>query len=236
MKLQLRQIVLPLGDFSLELDLELNAPVTGIAGPSGAGKTSLLELIAGLRVPSRARVVLDDTVFCDTAAGQSLAVPARRVGYLPQDLALFPHLTAGRNILFGHQPDPSAGTAFAVNHVIEVLEIDGLLNRRITELSGGEKQRVALARALMIAPRILLLDEPLASLDPELKSRLIPFLQRIRDEFRVPILYVSHDPTELEMLCSEVILLHRGRVVARREAGADSRGELRKHAIEPPFA
>jgi molybdate transport system ATP-binding protein len=210
--LALRRIELPLADFTLEIDVEVRGRIAALFGPSGAGKTSLLDVIAGLRRPRSAFIALDETVLKDTAA--SIDVPARErgIGYVPQDLALFPHLSVARNVSYG--ATPQSPKAFSAEHVIEVLEIAPLMPRRVTQLSGGEKQRVALARALMRAPRLLLLDEPLASLDASLKSRILPYLLRVRDEFHVPMLYVSHDSSEVNALCDEVLKVERGRLVS----------------------
>ena len=134
----------------------------------------------------------------------------RGVGYVPQDLALFPHLSVRKNLIYGHRPG-NASPGISLEHVAEVLEITPLLDRSIGALSGGQKQRVAFARALLSSPRLLLMDEPLASLDQDLKLKIIPYLQRIRDEFKVPMLYVSHSPDEVVALCDQVILMRDGK-------------------------
>jgi molybdate transport system ATP-binding protein len=218
-KLQLKNIVLPLADFALEMDVELTGQATAIFGPSGAGKTSLLELIAGLRRPESAYIALDDQLFTDTARGISMPSRERQMGYVPQDLALFPHLTAGKNILYGAKTDLSGGSAFDFENVINVLELKSLLHRNIAELSGGEKRRVALARALVSKPQLLLLDEPLSNLDEPLKARIVPYLARIREEFRVPMLYVTHDEREVLGWCDEVFEMSRGKVIPRASKG-----------------
>ena len=210
MKLTLRNLRLPLADFTLALDAEMSAPVTGIFGPSGAGKTSLLDLIAGLRRPDSAHIALGETILTDTAARLFIPTHRRAIGYVPQDLALFPHLSVRRNLLYGH--DAKADATITLDPVVEIVEIGSLLDRQISAISGGEKQRVALARALLAAPRLLLLDEPLASLDHPLKRRLISYLRRIREEFKIPMLYVAHDPEEIRALCDEVIVLEKGRI------------------------
>lgn len=215
MKLRVQQVKLPLAEFALELDFALEQFPAAIFGPSGAGKTSLLDLIAGLRQPAQARIELGETVLTDTQTGTHLPPRKRNIGYVPQDLALFPHLSVRQNILYGAKPDGADNSVFRAGHVIEVLEIESLLARAVNHLSGGEKQRVALARALISAPQLLLLDEPLASLDTALKSKIIPYFHRIRDEFRVPMLYVTHDRDEVLALCQEVLLLDRGRIVKR---------------------
>lgn len=213
MSLRLKKISLPLARFNLEVDVEICGRVTAILGPSGAGKTSLLDLIAGLRTPHFALIQLGGDILTDTA--EKIRVPTHRrgIGYVPQDLALFPHLSVRQNLLYGCRSGPATGSLFAWEHVIEVLGIRSLVPRNVTGLSGGEKQRVALARALLASPRLLLLDEPLASLDAPLKSKIIPYLARIRDEFQVPMLYVTHDRFEAAALADEVVVLVNGQVV-----------------------
>lgn len=215
MKLTVQQVRLPLEEFTLELEFTLEQFPAAIFGPSGAGKTTLLDLIAGLRHPTQAHIQLGDTILTDTRAGIHLPPRFRNIGYVPQDLALFPHLSVQQNILYGTKPDTSHDSLFQQEHVIEVLEIKPLLSRGVGHLSGGEKQRVALARALATSPRLLLLDEPLASLDAALKSKIIPYFHRIRDEFKVPMLYVTHDPDEVLALCHEVLLMERGQIAGR---------------------
>lgn len=217
MKLRLQKVHLPLGDFTLDVDAEIGGHVTALFGPSGSGKTTLLEVIAGLRRPLTGLVQMDDRVLTDTT--QRIDVPARlrQIGYVPQDLALFPHLSVRKNLLYGQRPVTTAG--FSLDRVTEVLEIGHLDGRGVGDLSGGEKQRVALARALLSEPRWLLLDEPLSSLDAQLKQKVIGYLQRVRDEFRLPMLYVTHDADEVRALCDEVLVMSRGRIVDRRTPG-----------------
>lgn len=214
MKLCLNRIELPLAEFSLEVDIVITSQVTTLCGPSGAGKTSLLDLLAGLRRPKSAFIQLENRVLTDTSTGLEVPARQRQIGYVPQDLALFPHLSVRRNLLYGHKPEKGEGAdgLFSYAHVTEVLEIQSLADRNVASLSGGEKQRVALARALLSSPRLLLLDEPLASLDGALKARIIPYLKLIRDEFRQPMLYVTHDLQEIRPLCESVFRLERGRV------------------------
>ncbi|HEY2614178.1 MAG TPA: ATP-binding cassette domain-containing protein [Chthoniobacterales bacterium] len=215
MSLRLHGVRLPQTGFTLEIEARIDQPVAGIFGPSGAGKTSLLELIAGLRRPIAGAARLDDTALFD--AGASLHVPPRlrRIGYVPQDLALFPHLTVRGNLVYGYRPPTSDGERFTLDHVAAVMEIAHLLERKVTTLSGGEQQRTAFARAILSMPRLLLLDEPMSSLDSRLKQRLIPFLLRIRDEFHIPLIYVTHDAHELAALCDEVLVLENGRLTQR---------------------
>jgi molybdate transport system ATP-binding protein len=192
-------IQLPLASFTLNVQTTLREQVTAIVGRSGSGKTSLLESIAGLRPRARGRVVIDGD---DISA---LPPERRRVGYVPQDLALFPHLDVRGNLLFG-------GSAH-FDDVLEMLELAPLLDRAPALLSGGERQRVALGRALMTAPRLLLLDEPLASLDHPLRDRILLLLRRVRD-LGIPMLYVTHQPDEAAAIATWSVLLNAGRIAA----------------------
>src|SRR6266850_5760379 len=212
MGLLLKNISLPLVPFTLQMDADIQARITVIFGPSGAGKTSLLDLVAGLRRATSGIIQLNGRVLTDVA--QSVFVPARQrgVGYVPQDLALFPHLSVRQNLLYGHKPGIGHNHLFAFERIVEVLDLQTLTQRGVTDLSGGEKQRVTLARALLSSPRLLLMDEPLASLDAQLKTRIIPYLARVRDEFHIPILYVTHDRYETLALADETIVLADGKV------------------------
>ncbi len=216
MKLRLNRISLPLAEFPLDLDITISEQVTALCGPSGSGKTSLLDLIAGLRRPKSAFIQLGDQVLTDTAAGVSVPARDRRIGYVPQDLALFPHMSVRRNLLYGHKPknESDAAGLFGFAHVVEVLEIESLTERNVGILSGGEKQRIALGRALLSSPKLLLLDEPLASLDRALKAKIVPYLTRIRDEFHVPMILVTHCIEEVFPLCERTLHMERGRVTS----------------------
>ena len=213
MNLEITGLRLPLAPFVLAADARLDARITGLFGASGAGKTSLLEAIAGLRRPAAGRIALDGAVLSDAAARVFLQPERRAIGYVPQDDALFPHLSVRQNLCYSH----AAGAAprIAYDHVVAVLDIAGLAGRRVDALSGGERQRVAFGRAVLAAPRLLLLDEPLTGLDLELKQRVIPYLVTIRDEFGIPMIYVSHNADEIVALCDDVLLLERGRCVRR---------------------
>lgn len=203
MSLAIRDVVLPLAHFTLELSFETTARTTAIYGPSGSGKTSLLEIVAGLRRPGAGRVELNGRVVSD---GQIFVPPRdRRIGYVPQDDALFPHLSVRKNVFYGapHRDD----------HVVDLLDIAPLMNRGIRKLSGGERKRVALARALLSRPEMLLLDEPLAGIDVALRERVVDYLLRIRDELSIPTIYVTHDMREVEAVCEEIVVLERGRIV-----------------------
>lgn len=202
------RIDVPLARFTLRVDLRLGRGVTALMGPSGSGKTSLLEAMAGLRRAARGRIAVEDAVWLDSEAGIRVAPNARRVGYVPQDAGLFPHLTVLGNVRFGLRDESAADGA------IDTLEIRALASRYPSSLSGGERQRVALARALATRPRLLLLDEPLASLDAALLQRILPYLVRIRDEWQVPCLYVTHSVGEALAVAERLVLLQDGAVQA----------------------
>lgn len=197
----------PLARFPLRVVTRLDGGVTAVMGPSGAGKTSLLEALCGLRPKARGRFVLDGVTLLDTAAGKHTPPEARCIGYVPQDAGLFPHMTAGANVRFG-----ARGDAASIDAAVATLEIGPLLDRAPLSLSGGEKQRVSLARALATRPRLLLLDEPLAALDLELRERILPYLLRVRDLWKVPMLYVTHNPGEAAAVAGRVLRLRDGRV------------------------
>ena len=202
--LALDGVRLPLAHFELDVTFTTAARATGIFGPSGAGKTTILELIAGIRRPVSGTISLDGAVI------NHVPPRARRIGYVPQGESLFPHLSVEENIRFGLRDDA------VMKHAIDVLEIAPLLPRGVGALSGGEAKRVALARALVTAPRLLLLDEPLAGLDRPLHGRVLEFLIRVRDEFAVPMVYVTHDREELQRIVDEEIVIDRGVAAALR--------------------
>ena len=208
------KIRLPLESFDLETKLSLKAPITALFGASGAGKTSFLEALAGLRAKNLEGEILSGEELVFSSQKKICLSPEKRhIGYVPQDILLFPHMNVRQNILFGARNRKTKN--FSLSTVLEILEIEPLLNRNIFSLSGGEKQRVALARALMIQPRLLLLDEPLAALDTGLKTRILPYLSRIREAFHIPIIYVSHDIADVMTLCDEVVVLDQGKVMAQ---------------------
>lgn len=197
----------------MDLDVSFEARVTSIFGPSGAGKTSLLDGVAGLREISSGEIEIGGRILFSSSRGINLSPQKRSIGYVPQETALFPHLSVRKNILFG--ADRNGRAAADVDHVTRLLEIGPLLDRPVTRLSGGECQRVALARAILSRPRLLLLDEPLASLDIGLKERILPYLRRVKDEFAIPMIYVTHDPTEVLSLADWVIMIKQGRLVTQ---------------------
>lgn len=210
--MELHDIEVSLGRFDLNIDVAFSSGITGVFGASGAGKTTLLEVIAGLRKPARGRQSLNGDVLFDAQKRIFLPAEKRNIGYVPQDLALFPHMSVGDNIRYGQKRTGNATARTSFEGICKVLEIEKNLSQFQGTLSGGEKQRVALARALMAEPRFLLLDEPLSGLDHELKATIIPFIRRIKDEFSLPMIYVTHSPSEVMALCHEVILLDKGKL------------------------
>ena len=204
--------------FRLDASATIAGGVTGICGPSGSGKSTLLLLIAGLLKPQSGSLRMDDDVLVDRA--RRIFVPAwrRHFGLVFQDGQLFPHLSVRDNLLYGHARLGPAQRLFALDTVLQLLEIGHLLERRPTLLSGGERQRVALGRALLYSPRLLLLDEPLSSLDERLKQQILPFLKRVKDETRIPMLYVTHARAEVEFLADRVLMMDRGNLIATTAA------------------
>jgi molybdate transport system ATP-binding protein len=208
---------IPLAHFDLDVDVAFDARVASIFGPSGSGKTTLLDAIAGLRDITAGEIEIDGSSLFSSARGIDRPPRERGIGYVPQEGALFPHLSVRKNILFGagRSADISRSKSISMEHVLSVLEIGSLLDRPVTKLSGGEAQRVALARAILSQPRLLLLDEPLASLDIGLKEKILPYLARVRDEFAIPMIYVTHNLTEVLTLADWVLMIRQGRLVTQ---------------------
>jgi molybdate transport system ATP-binding protein len=203
-----------LGEFSVEASFASEGRVTGLFGASGAGKTSLINIIAGLLQPDRGVITIDGETLDNTAEHIHVPVHRRRIGYVFQDARLFPHLDVRQNLDYGRRMNRLAEDPAARKRVIDMLDIGNLLDRRPGSLSGGERHRVALGRALLSQPRLLLLDEPLSSLDEERKEEILPYLMRLRDEAGIPMVYVSHDASEMRQLATEIVMLRRGRVTA----------------------
>ena len=203
-----------LGDFSLSARFQSGSGVTAVFGPSGAGKTTLVNMIAGLVAPDRGRITIDEAVLFDSAKRIDLPPHRRRIGYVFQEGRLFPHLSVRHNLDYGRRmcglPPDQAQTA----RIVGLLDIGELLERRPGKLSGGERQRIAIGRALLMRPRLLLLDEPLASLDVARKREILPYLERLRDEVGVPMVYVSHQAAELRRIATSVVRLEAGKVAA----------------------
>jgi molybdate transport system ATP-binding protein len=203
-----------LGEFALQASFTSEGRVTGLFGASGAGKTSLINIIAGLLKPDRGIVAIDGDVLDDTSTGLHVPPHRRRIGYVFQDARLFPHLDVRGNLDYGRRMNRLADDPAARKRVIDLLDIGELLDRRPGKLSGGERQRVAFGRALLSKPRLLLLDEPLGSLDEDRKLEILPYLVRLRDEARIPMVYVSHDAAELRQLATQIVMLRHGRIAA----------------------
>ena len=202
------------GDFELAVAFQAAPGLTALFGPSGAGKTSILNMIAGVLKPARGRIAVDGQVLFDFAAHINLRPEHRRVGYIFQDARLFPHMSVEANLLYGYKLAGAAGRYAEPDHVIALLGIAHLLARQPASLSGGEQQRVAIGRALLSSPRLLLMDEPLASLDDGRKQEILPYIERLRDELKIPILYVTHARAEVDRLAAAVIRIEQGRVVS----------------------
>jgi molybdate transport system ATP-binding protein len=190
------------------------AGLTALFGPSGAGKTTVINAIAGLLRPEAGRISVNGQTLFDSQTGVSIPARLRRVGYVFQDARLFPHLDVETNIRFGWRRAAARATEAEIGRIVEMLGLTALLGRKPIHLSGGEKARVSLARALLANPAILLLDEPLAALDSGRKNEVLPYFERLRDEGRVPMLYVSHSLDEVSRVANDVVLLREGRVIA----------------------
>jgi molybdate transport system ATP-binding protein len=203
-----------LGEFSLQAAFESEGRVTGLFGASGSGKTSLVNMIAGLLVPDRGTIAIDGETVDDVAAGVHIPAYRRRIGYVFQDARLFPHLDVRQNLDYGRRMNRLDDDPAQRKRVTDLLDIGHLMDRRPGKLSGGERQRVALGRALLSKPRLLLLDEPLGALDEGRRAEILPYLVRLRDEARIPMVYVSHDAAEMRQLATQIVLLQGGRVTA----------------------
>jgi molybdate transport system ATP-binding protein len=209
MKITIHQLSYTADKLQMEIDLQLDGRIAGIFGASGAGKTTLLELIAGFRKPQQGNIQFEDRLLVDVSRSIFLPAYQRNIGYVPQDLALFPHLSVKGNLRYGLDRNETLN----FDELVKKLGLEGLLNRNIDLLSGGEKQRVAFARAVLASPDLLLMDEPLSNLNEELKSKVREIVLWIRDELRIPIIYVSHDADDIVSLCDTVTILKEGRNV-----------------------
>ena len=207
------------GDFELAVALTLEGPVTALFGPSGAGKTMLLNILAGLVRPSSGRVALDGEVWFDSAAGIFTPPHKRCVGYVFQEARLFPHLSVRQNLDYGRWFARRREKLAEFDEVVSLLGIEQLLARRPQNLSGGEAQRVAIGRALLAGPRLMLMDEPLASLDAARRADILPWIEKLRERYPIPIVYVSHSLEELEQVASEIVTMDNGAATGLRRAG-----------------
>lgn len=213
------------GTFTIAPDLVAAARAVALFGPSGSGKTSILEAIAGLRTPQRGRIAVRGRVLCDTETHTNVPVRDRHVGYVPQDVLLFPHLDVRRNITYAQRRLRPGSGADGRRPDVDVPDLDHLLgltslmDRKVAGLSGGERQRVALARALYSGPDVLLLDEPLAAVDLARRRLILNALLAIRDDLHVPLVYVTHSPDEARAIADYAVVLDEGRVVAAGRPG-----------------
>jgi molybdate transport system ATP-binding protein len=202
------------GDFSLEVAGDFGSGITALFGPSGSGKTTLLNCLAGLLKPDDGEIVLYGRDLYRGSPNMFVPPEKRRIGLVFQDGALFPHMSVSGNIMYGRARTPEADRLVDVDHVVELLGLRPLMDRSPGSLSGGERQRVAIARALAMSPRLLLLDEPMASLDARLRGVVLSYLRRVHDDLGIPMIYVSHSISEVLALADDALVLSRGRVVA----------------------
>ncbi|MFT6457699.1 molybdenum ABC transporter ATP-binding protein [Pseudophaeobacter arcticus] len=216
----------PLADFTLDLSFEAPPGVTVLFGGSGAGKTTVINAVAGLMRPQAGRVTLNDRVLFDLALGNWLPPHRRRLGYIFQESRLFPHLTVRQNLLFGRWFAPRGAAREDLDRIVTMLGIGPLLQRQPLALSGGEKQRVAIGRALLSSPDLILADEPLTALDEARKEEILPYFERLRDELKIPMLYVSHSAAEVARLATSVVVLKDGQV-QRQGSAAEVLGDDR---------
>jgi molybdate transport system ATP-binding protein len=198
------------GTFRVELAERTDARALALFGPSGSGKTTIMEAIAGLRRPERGTIAVGGRVLFSHQGRVDVPARSRRMGYVPQDVLLFPHMDVRANVLYG-----ANGRSVPVDSMLDLLELRELMPRRVTSLSGGERQRVALARALMSNPDVLLLDEPMAAVDIPRRRRILDALLRIRDDLHVPLVYVAHSPDEVRRIADWVLVMDAGRCIAR---------------------
>jgi molybdate transport system ATP-binding protein len=205
------------GAFSLDARIAAHGRTLAICGASGAGKTTLLMIVAGLLRPNAGRVAINGTVFLNTADGVDLPPRRRRIGYVFQEARLFPHLSVAQNLRYGERFTSPALRIVEFDAVISLLGLEPLLERRPDKLSGGEKQRVAIGRALLVSPKLLLLDEPLAALDDARRMDILSYIEKMRDAFAIPIVFVSHRVSEIERLASDIAVLDQGRVIEMRK-------------------
>lgn len=206
------QVILKRQQFVLDADLKLEHRVSAIFGPSGSGKSTLLSVIAGIIQPDRGRIVIDGECIFDSQARISKPMHQRKIGLVFQDSRLFPHLTVEGNLKYALQFLTAQGQHFEFGNIVELLELDDLLKQHPHQISGGEKQRVALGRALLSSPRLLLLDEPMASLDEKLKNQILPFLKIVADEINIPMIYISHSKREIMQITNNLIHIQSGQI------------------------
>jgi molybdate transport system ATP-binding protein len=201
--------------FALDVELTCSPGITCVMGPSGSGKSTLLAMLAGLQVPDRGRVAIGDVVWLDRARKIDVPVHQRRMSYVFQGLALFPHMTALRNVMYGMHDQPRPGREDKAMALLERVGVGHLARRRPRTFSGGEAQRVALARAIARAPQLILLDEPFSALDRDLRAQLTSLVRELVTEAKVPLVHVTHTVAEARRLADQVVRIDRGKIVAR---------------------
>tara|TARA_B100000686_G_scaffold353766_1_gene460724 strand:- start:3304 stop:4377 length:1074 start_codon:yes stop_codon:yes gene_type:complete len=205
------------GDFRLLCDLHISTGITAIYGPSGSGKTTLLNCVAGFSTPDSGKIMMSNQLFFSKEKKVNVPVEKRRLGYVLQESGLFPHLTVHKNIKYGYELTPDNIKKYDLDYLIEMLAIEPLLERDVSSLSGGERQRVALVRSLATSPQLLLLDEPMASIDARFRGFLIYQLKKMSLEIGIPMLYVSHSLSEVMVLANNAIVMNKGAVIAEGE-------------------
>jgi len=207
-------------NFCLQICTKIDAPITGVLGPSGSGKSTLLAVIAGMLKPQCGHILLkNSTLFSQNSANRNnVFIPPhkRKVGLVFQDGQLLPHLSVRNNLLYGYRNISEEQRHFSLTEIVELFEIDHLLERKINTLSGGEKQRVVLGRAVLYSPELLLLDEPISALDERLKHQILPFFLRIKSECKIPMIYVTHSPREIEVLTDTQLIMSHGQLITNK--------------------
>ena len=214
-----------LGALKIDATFESNGRLTALFGPSGSGKTSIINMIAGLTKPSRGKIIVDGVSLFDSERRINVPAHKRRIGYVFQEARLFPHFSVQKNLDYGRWFAPR-DAQISSDQLISLLGLGALLGRMPAKLSGGEKQRVAMARALFANPKILLMDEPLASLDQQRKNEIFPYIAKLRDELKIPIVYVSHSESEIRLLTSDIVMIENGRALATQTKITSGRKQL----------
>ena len=229
-------------DFECTFRFSLSNGKCGVFGPSGSGKSTLMNMLAGLMAPDKGTITLNGTVLFDSKQRINLAPDKRRVGVVFQHAHLFPHMSVKKNLFYGRKRRKSKSTEIDPDQLVSVLQLDSLMERNVTQLSGGEKQRVALGRTILASPNLILLDEPLTGLDGQLKFQIIPYLQKVFSEFAIPLIFISHSLQEMRMMTDNVLVMGKGKIenqltteeLARTTLGTGGRGYTNLLHLEAP--